>query len=84
MSEMVERVGKVIWDAHHAWLARSDPAERLSDACGRAAIAAMMEPTEAMTDAADRVHVLGADLHDFVAYGCAGPVWWAMIAEALK
>ena len=39
---------------------------------------------QAMTDAADSVHVLGADLHDFVAHQCAGPVWRAMISEALK
>ena len=85
MSEMVKKVAQAI---ENEWIMAADfndpdrsfPAAEMA----RAAIAAMREPTEAMTISADALSIPGADLHDFVAYDCSRPLWQAMIDEALR
>ena len=44
----------------------------------------MREPTDAMRAAAYAMNVPGADLFDFMAYDCAGPILAAMIDAALS
>lgn len=91
---MIERVAKAIYEKQPAMKAMYPPIPIPWDQASevwrapflnfaRAAIEAMREPTEGMVDAAYRVSVFGADLHDFVAHDCSGPVWEAMIEEAL-
>ena len=85
---MVERVARALALPSGAFpyerIAQNKEAKDALFDMARAAIAAMREPTGAMVDAADNVRIVGADLHDFTAYGCATPVWQAMIDEALR
>lgn len=79
MSEVVKRVT----DAVHTARLNYDGVSGLDWTIALAAIEALREPTEAMVAAADNIRVLGADLHDFVAYDCAPVMWQAMIDAAL-
>lgn len=94
MSELVEKVARAICadniKYNGAWESRSLD-ERIEDewpawsseatAAIAAVLDALQEPSEWMVEAADGIDVMGADLHDFTVYSCAGPVWQAMLAK---
>jgi hypothetical protein len=91
MNDMMERVARAIDPERWAQIDHMPVADRARPVLiaaekmrASAAIEAMREPTEAMTKAAERVEVRGADLHDFAAFDCAPDVWKAMIDAALK
>ena len=84
--EMIKRVAKAICDAGIAWLQENDAkrqnlewADVPDEAFARAAIEAMREPTEAMTEAGERS---GCGVSDFRT--ASEVTWQAMVNEALK
>ena len=88
IDNMVERVARVLAPAAFAGGFSSRNAEGAEQARARSLsrriIAAMREPTTTMRAAAYAVNVPGADLFDFMAYDCAGPVMAAMIDAVLS
>jgi hypothetical protein len=89
MSEMIERVARAIAKARHpglTWPTKSDPEyiqtvhTYLRDA--RAAIEAMLEPTQDMADAAINLDVYWA--YSGEGFGMPEDVWSAMIDAALN
>lgn len=90
VNEMVERVAMALWldsaDCGVSGWSQKFPFQRNAEAyrrIARAAIQAMREPTEKMSDAAYEVKVPGADLDDFCVYDCAPAIWRAMVDDAL-
>lgn len=76
MSEMVERVARVIvdsWQQDNGWDKQPEYGKELARRCARAAIAAMRRPTSAMCEAPSDVN-----------YDDAYQTWQAMIDAALE